>query len=119
MQGGDAVLQCGFESRSLIWQGYDGGWYLIANGGDIVDESKHSVSKNPTTNLYYRLLIKNVGLSDLKKYRCQGKNVNDVLQTFYSKLDFIGRCNYILVIFKVENIFYCCLLKKDKLPIVC
>ena len=66
VQGGDAVLQCGFESRSLIWQGYDGGWYLIANGGDIVDESKHSVSKNPTTNLYYRLLIKNAELSDLK-----------------------------------------------------
>ena len=94
----------------MLWQGYGGEWYLIANGGDIVDEPKHSVSKNPTTNLYYRLLIKNVGLSDLKKYRCQGKNVNGVFQAFYLKLDFWGRCNYILVIFKVENRFYCYLL---------
>jgi hypothetical protein len=72
----------------LLWQGYGGEWYLIANGGDIVDEPKHSVSKNPTTNLYYRLLIKNVGLSDLKKYRCQRKNGIGVFQAFYLKLDF-------------------------------
>ena len=94
---------------------YDGGWYLIANGGDIVDASKHSVSKNPTTNLYYRLLIKNVGLSDLKKYRCQGKNGNGVPHIFYLKLNFLGRCNYILVIYNKQqynicSILYCCLL---------
>ena len=94
----------------MLWQRYDGEWYLIANGGDVVDEPKHSVSKNPTTNLYYRLLIKNVGLSDLKKYRCQGKNVNGVPHIFYLKLNFLGRCNYILVIYKVEHILYCCLL---------
>jgi hypothetical protein len=94
----------------LFWQGYGGEWYLIANGGDVLDESKHSVSKNPTTNLYYRLLIKNAELSDLKKYRCQGRNVNGVSQAFYLQLDFLGRCNYILVICKVENRFYCYLL---------
>ena len=103
----------------MLWQRYDGEWYLIANGGDVVDEPKHSVSKNPTTNLYYRLLIKNVGLSDLKKYRCQGINVNGVSQAFYLKLDFLGRCNYILVIYKVEHILYCCLLLKVNLPNVC
>jgi hypothetical protein len=103
----------------LLWQGYDAGWYLIVNGGDIIDESKHSISKNPTTNLYYRLLIKNVGLSDLKKYSCQGRNFNGVFQTFYLQLDFLGRCNYILVIFKVENRFVICYKKITFLMLVC
>ena len=102
----------------MLWQGYDGGWNRIANGGDIEDESKHSVSKKPTTDLYYRLLIKNVEQSDLKKYRCQGRNVNDVSQIFYLMLDFLGRCNYILVIFKVENRFVICYKKITFLMIV-
>jgi hypothetical protein len=46
----------------LLWQRYDGGWYLIANGGDIVDASKHSVSKIPTTNLYSPPCTTNTGV---------------------------------------------------------
>ena len=72
----------------------------VAVGGDVLDVSKYSVSKNPLTGLYYRLHILNVGVSDLKTYRCQ-TNVNGMNQNFYLKLDFLGRCNYTLVIFKM------------------
>ena len=68
----------------------DGQWHVIANGGDVVDESKHSVSKN-SLGLYYRLHILNVGVSDVKKYRCYGY-VNGMDQYFYLKLDILGRC---------------------------
>ena len=77
---------------------YNGGSVdIVSNGGDVVDESKYSVSKNPLTGLYYRLHILNVGVSDVKKYRCLA-----VFQSFYLKLILRGRCNYILIIFKME-----------------
>jgi len=69
---------------------------VIANANDINDESKYSVSTNPSTGLYYRLHILNVGVSDLKKYRCQGL-VNGVNQNFYIQLDFLGGCSYTLI----------------------
>ena len=46
----------------------------VASGADAVDGSKYSVSKNPSTGLYYRLHILNVGVSDLTNY-----NVVDLL----------------------------------------
>ena len=73
----------------------DGSVNTLASGADTVDGSKYSVSKNPSTGLYYRLHIKNVGVSDLKKYRCNAR----IFQHFYLQLDVIGR--YTLVIFKV------------------
>jgi hypothetical protein len=77
---------------------YNGGSVItVASGADTLDGSKYSVSKNPSTGLYYRLHILNVGVSDIKKYRCNGK----FLQHFYLKLDVLGRYNYTLVIAKV------------------
>jgi hypothetical protein len=71
VQGGEAVLQCGFEDRRLLWQVYndDGSTDPVAGGDTTIDSSKYSVSKNPLTGLYYRLHILNVGISDLKKYK--------------------------------------------------
>ena len=76
----------------MLWQVYNGGeWVNIANGGDVLDDSKYSTSKNPSTGLYYRLRILNVGISDIKKYRCQGI-VDEGFQIFYLELDLLGRC---------------------------
>ena len=77
---------------------------IIASADVTIDDDKYSTSKNPSTGLYYRLHILNAGVSDVKKYRCQGL-VNGVSRAFYLKLDLLGRCNYILVIFKVRSIF--------------
>ena len=74
-----------------------GRWNVIADCGDTIDDSKYSKSENPLTGLYYRLHILNVGVSDLKTYRCQ-TNVNGMIPNFYLKLDLLGRCNYTLVI---------------------
>ena len=71
----------------------------VAASGAVTDGSKYSTSKNPSTRLYYRLHILNVGVSDLKKYRCGGV-VDGSIQSFYLQLILIGRCNYILGIFK-------------------
>ena len=71
VQGGEAVLQCAFESNRLTWRVYNGdNVNIIASGSDVIDDSKYSVSKNPSTGLYYRLRILNVVVSDAKKYRC-------------------------------------------------
>ena len=105
VQGREAVLQCGFESSSLTWYVHNGDtWNVIADRGDTVNESKYSTSRNPPTGLYYRLHILNVGVSDLKKYKCQGP-VNERIQSFYLQLILIGRCKYILVIFKLWTSF--------------
>ena len=56
---------------------------IVAIDGDAIDKSKYSVSKNPSTGLYHRLHILNVGVSDLKKYRCE-RSVNGMIQIFYS-----------------------------------
>ena len=104
MQGGDAVLQCAFDSSTLNWY-VDGSVNIIASGGDTTDSSKYSVSTNPS-GLYYRLHILNVGVSDLKRYTCE-TSINGVLQQFYLQLNLIGRCNYTLDIFKVEDIENC------------
>jgi len=61
---------------------------VIASGNDITDKSKYNVSTNPSTGLYYRLHILNVGLSDVKQYRCQAL-VNGMIQYFYLQLIFI------------------------------
>jgi hypothetical protein len=66
------------------------GWFKIADGGDI-NSSKYSTSKIPSTELYYKLHILNVGVSDVKKYRCEAV-VNGGIQLFYLELDLIGRC---------------------------
>jgi hypothetical protein len=77
---------------------YNGGNVItVATGADIVDSSKYSVCRNPSTGLYYRLNILNVGVSDIKKLRCNGR----IIQHFYLKLDVLGRYNYTLVIVKV------------------
>ena len=75
---------------------------IIANDDVTINDDKHSISKNPSTGLHYRLHILNVGVSDLKQYRCEGL-VNGVSRIFNLKLDLLGRRNYMLVIFKVEN----------------
>ena len=87
VQGGEAVLQCGFESIKLVWDVYNsaGGVDTVASGNLIQDESKHSISKNPSTGLYYRLHILNVVMSDVEKYRCQAV-INGVFQRFYLQL---------------------------------
>jgi hypothetical protein len=46
---------------NLTWQVYNGGCVITA----VI--TKYSVSKNPSTGLYYRLHILNVGVSDLKE----------------------------------------------------
>jgi len=68
---------------------------IIASGADAIDNSKYLASKNPLTGLYYRLHILNVGVLDIKKYRCQGL-VNGGIQRFYLQLILMGRCNYTL-----------------------
>ena len=76
----------------MLWQGYNGGgWVNIASDGDVADSNKYSVSTNPSTGLYYILHILNVGVSDVKKYRCEGI-VNGAIQQFYINLDLLGRC---------------------------
>jgi hypothetical protein len=87
---------------------YDGGSVTtIAIDGDAIDDSKYLVSNNTLTGLYYRLHILNVGVSDLKKYRCQGL-VNGVNQYFYIQLDLLGGCCYILIICQVRKQIYTC-----------
>ena len=69
---------------------YNGGiWITIAVGGDTIEDSKYSTSKNPSTGLYYRLRVLNVGVSDVKKYSCDGV-VNGMIQNFYFQLILIG-----------------------------
>jgi hypothetical protein len=41
VQGDDAVLQCGFESISVLWEVHSGGWVNIALVGDSLDGSKN------------------------------------------------------------------------------
>jgi hypothetical protein len=61
VERGEAVLHCVFESRGLNWFVHNGGsWNVIADGGDVIGDSKYSTSKNPSTGLYYRLHIRNV-----------------------------------------------------------
>ena len=120
VQGGEAILQCGFENNFLSWRVYNGGSVdLIAAGGDITDNSKYNVSKNPSTKLYYRLHILNVGVSDVKKYRCSGSG-NGVIQNFYLQLIIIGRCYYILVIFtwKTEVLLLWVIYKNNLLVVI-
>jgi hypothetical protein len=82
------------ESSSLNWYVYNGGIVdIIADRSDVTDSSKYSTSKNPSTGLYYRLQILNVGVSDVKKYRCQGFN-NGMILNFYLQLILLGRCNH-------------------------
>jgi hypothetical protein len=86
----------------LNWYVYKGGkWHIIASGGDVTDSSKYSVSTNPSGQ-YYILQILNVGVSDVKKYKCEAV-INGDVQSFYLQLNLIGRCNYTLGIFKVED----------------
>ena len=71
---------------------YNGGrWNTISVAGETSNGSKYSTSKNPATGLYYRLHIQNVGVSDVKKYRCE-RIVNAKIQQFYLELDLLGRC---------------------------
>ena len=80
----------------MLWQMYNGGSsQTVANDHLTKNDTKYSTSKNPSTGLYYRLHILNVGVSDVKEYRCSG-----VLKTFYLKLDLSGKCTITLVIFK-------------------
>ena len=100
VEGGEAVLQCGFVSYSLEWHVYNGSNVdIIASRADTINDSKYSTSTNETTGLYYRLHIKNVEVSDVKKYRCSGP-VDGKLQVFYLQLILKGKCRYRLVIFK-------------------
>ena len=88
----------------MDWYVYNGGSYnVIADGGDTINVSKYSVSKNPSTGLYYRLHILNVGMSDIKKHRCEGTD-NGAIIHFYLQLILLGRCNYTSVVSKVWKI---------------
>ena len=84
---------------------YNGGIWsdAIASGSQVIDPSKYSVSKNPSTEKYYRLHVLNVGVSDANMYRCQ--NVN---QFFYIKLDLLGRCNTMVIFNVVNHRLYAC-----------
>ena len=83
---------------------YNGGsWVRVASASLTIIDSKYSTSRNPSTGLFYRLHILNVAVSDLKKYRCSGLEV--VTKYFYLELILLGRYNYILTIFMVENIY--------------
>ena len=62
---------------------------IIASANDIIYKSKYNVSTNPSTGLYYRLHILNVGVSDVRKYRCQA-TIEGVTQYFYLMLDLLG-----------------------------
>ena len=87
----------------MSWYVYNGLiWNIIADGGSVINVSKYSTSKNPTTEQYYILHILNVGVSDVKKYKCEAA-INGDVQSFYLQLNLIGRCNYTLGIFKVED----------------
>ena len=76
----------------------------VAYGGDVRDSSKYSVSTNPSTGLYYRLHILNVGVSDVRKYRCQG----GIAISYYLQLILIGMCNDIVVISNIGDFFISC-----------
>jgi hypothetical protein len=84
-----------------------GSWDIIASAADVIDNSKYLTSKNPSTGLYYRLHILNVGVSDVTKYRCSGV-VNDMYQNIYLQLILLGRCNYTSEVSKENRRFYCC-----------
>ena len=75
----------------------------LAIGADVTDNSKYLTSKNPLTGQYYRLHILNVGVSDVKKYRCQAY-INGMIPRFYLQLILLGRCNNTSVVSKVSNI---------------
>jgi hypothetical protein len=82
VEGGEAVLQCEFENSSLIWQVFnDGSVGVVANNQDMTDSYKYSTSKNPSTGLYYILHIKNVGVSDVMKNRCDDTGTTDTTYT--------------------------------------
>ena len=78
---------------------------IIADGGNVINSSKYSTSKNSSTGLYYRLHILNVEVSNVKKYRCEG-NVNGRIKVFYLQLYLLGRRNYALVVLKGGEIFF-------------
>jgi hypothetical protein len=68
----------------MLWQVYSGGSLdVVANEAITIDDSKYSASKNSSSGKYYRLSIKNAGVSDAKKYRCGG-----LIQYFYLKIYF-------------------------------
>ena len=91
VEGNTAVLQCGFESRGLTWKLFTGDeWVTVALAGDIKEGYKYSIDVNPATGLYYQLHIPDVGVSDVKKYKCQGP-VNGIISSFYLTLDLLGR----------------------------
>ena len=80
---------------------------IIADGGNVINGSKYSTSKNSPTGLYYRLHILNVEVYNVKKYRCEG-NVNESIKVFYLQLHLLGRRNYALVIINGGDIFFSC-----------
>ena len=107
VQDSDAVLHCGFESSRLSWGVYNGGsWNTIAVAFDITDKTKYNVSTN-SAGLYYRLHILNVGVSDVKKYACEAVS-DGVIQTFFLKLDLLGRCNPMVLFNVVKHRLYDC-----------
>jgi hypothetical protein len=60
-----------------------GSWDNVAGDDVNVNDDKYSTSKNPPTGLYYTLHILNVGVSDLKKYKCE-TSINGDVQNFYA-----------------------------------
>jgi hypothetical protein len=66
----------------LVLPVYNGGsWDTIACDDVNINDTKYSVSKNPSTGLYYRLHLLNVGVSDVNMYICEG-NVNGGIHYF-------------------------------------
>ena len=50
---------------------YNGGSVgVVANNQAMIGDYRYSTSRNPSTGLYYILHIKNVGVSDVMKHRC-------------------------------------------------
>ena len=88
---------------------YNGGsWNSIAVAFDITDiyKSKYNVSTN-SAGLYYRLHILNVGMSDVKEYKCEAV-VDGKIQSFFLKLDLLGRCNPMVIFNVVKHRLYDC-----------
>jgi hypothetical protein len=75
---------------------------IIESGAHVIDNSKYLTSTNPSTGLYYRLHLLNVGVSDVKQYRCQA--YNEMIQIFYLQLILLDSYNYTSVVSKVWKI---------------
>lgn len=87
-QGLEAVLQCKVESSRLVWSvKVNNSWRTIADSNDVVNNTKYTVSANPSTGLYYRLHVLNTQPSDEGIYRCEGS----IVKSYFIQLNLYRR----------------------------